>query len=309
MYPRGHDKPYNDLSGYLRKKFGVRVQKLSIDAGFTCPNRDGTLGIGGCTFCHNSTFKPDYCHPDQSVTEQLEQGIRFFGKRYDAQAYLAYFQAYTNTYAPLEKLRELYESALEMPGIRGIVIGTRPDCIDEPLLDYLESLTANYFVAIEFGLESRLDRTLLRVNRGHTWQQAVDGLRSAAGRRIHIGAHFIIGLPGETERDFFNLVDQINELPLDSVKFHHLQIIRHTRMAREFKDTPGDFHLFSLDEYIDLMIRMLERLRPEIIVDRMVSQSPPEMLIAPRWGKKNYEVIDLLVNEMNRRQTWQGRLR
>lgn len=301
-------KPYNDLSGYFRERFGQRVQKLSVNAGFTCPNRDGTVGVGGCTFCNNSTFNPSYCEPEKSVEAQLRQGMDFFKTRYDSQMYLAYFQAYSNTYASLDVLKKLYEEAIAVPGISGLVIGTRPDCVDPSLLEYLEILARDYFISVEYGVESAADQTLQRVNRGHNYTQAVEAIVQTAGRGLHVGAHFILGLPGENETHYMKLISKINTLPLDSVKFHQLQIVKGTAIASEFDQNPSDFQLFDADSYIDLVIRLLEKLKPDIIVERFVSESPKDLLIAPRWGMKNFEVVDKLVAEMNRRNTWQGRL-
>ncbi len=308
IHPWGDERPYNDLPVHFRRIFGLRVQKLAVNAGFTCPNRDGTVGTGGCTYCNNSGFNPGYCDPGVSVTEQLEQGMAFFDRRYGSPGYLAYFQAYTNTYGPLEHLKELYNEALDHPRILGLVIGTRPDCVDAPLLDYFSDLAKRYYICLEYGLESTRDDTLKRINRGHTWRQSVDAIIATAGRGIQTGAHMIIGLPGEEEPDFFNHIGELNRLPLHLVKFHQLQIVEGTAMAREYHLNPESFDLFAAGDYIDLMIRMLEKLNPGIIVERFVSESAPGLLIAPKWGLKNFEVVDRLTAEMKRRGTWQGRL-
>ncbi|MBN1108702.1 MAG: TIGR01212 family radical SAM protein, partial [Bacteroidales bacterium] len=234
-YPWGHDRRFNAYSGYFRKLFGSRVQKVSVDAGFTCPNRDGTKGRGGCTYCNNDAFNPSYCIPEKSVRQQIEEGISFHRRRYrEAESYLVYFQAYTNTYAPLSRLREIYSEALEVPGIKGLVIGTRPDCIDDEKLEYIKELSSDHYVAVEYGVESCYDKTLKRINRCHTYNDAVEAIEASARKGIHTGAHFIFGLPGETREEMMAEADIISGLPLTTVKFHQLQIIRGTAMEREY---------------------------------------------------------------------------
>jgi radical SAM protein (TIGR01212 family) len=305
-YIWGHERPFNDLSGYLKARFGSRIQKLSIDAGFTCPNRHGSKGTSGCTFCNNQSFNPPYCSKDQPVTEQLLQGMAFFAAKYPDNRYLAYFQAYTNTYGSLEVLKKLYAEALSVPGIIGIVIGTRPDCISGELLDYLEDLAKSVYVSVEYGMESTCEKTLIRINRGHTHSESVKAIRLTAGRGIHVGAHLIFGLPGESEEDILNQAIEINSLPLDMLKIHQLQIIRGTVMALEYSASPGDFLSFVPETYIDLVIRFLEILRPNIILERFASVSPPGMILNQKWGLKNYELVSRIEKEMVRRKTWQG---
>ena len=302
------EKPYNDFSSYCRRIFSSRVQKISIDAGFTCPNRDGTKGTGGCTFCDNKTFNPAYCLPENSVSTQLEQGISFFRERYKTQKYLAYFQAYSNTYAPLEYLKVLYDEALSHREVIGLVIGTRPDCVSEELFDFLDELSKEFFVSLEFGIESTLDRTLERVNRGHSFREVEEVFKACSAHNFKVGAHLILGLPGEDETDILSHADKLSVLPFHFLKLHQLQIIRGTIMAKEYEAEPGDFLNFTADHYIDLTIRFLERLNPEIILERFISQSPPDKLISPKWGLKNHEFTAKLENEMKKRKTWQGRL-
>ncbi len=304
----GHAKRYNDFSTYFRKVFSERVQKVSVDAGFTCPNRDGTKGRGGCTYCNNKTFKPTYCNLEKSVTEQIEQGIRFFSKKYAAMKFLAYFQAYTSTWAPLEDLKKLYEEALQHPKIIGLVISTRPDAINEPLLDYLEELSEKVYVMLEFGLESHLDETLERINRGHTFEESVWALEETSRRGINNGAHLILGLPGETRNDWLEQARVISQLPVNNLKLHQLQIHRGTVLEKEYEKDPGQFKIFSTDEYVDLVVDYLELLNPNIIVERFISQAPPELLIAPRWGLKNFEFVARVEKRLKERNTWQGRL-
>lgn len=308
-YTWGHDKPYNDFSSYFRGLFSERVQKISIDAGFTCPNRDGSKGIGGCTFCDNKTFNPGYCKPDKSVTSQLEQGIAFFKDRYKTQRYLAYFQAYTNTYSSLEHIKSLYEEALSHPDVIGIVIGTRPDCIYPELLEYLDELAKEYFISLEFGVESTLDRTLKRINRGHSYQEVIDAMKACEPYDFKIGMHLILGLPGESIPDILSHAETISKLDPDFLKLHQLQIIRNTKIEIEYNEKPQDFIKFTAEEYIDLTIRFLEKLNPDIIIERFISQSPPEKLIAPKWGLKNFEFTAKLEKEMRKRNAYQGRKR
>ncbi|MFA6125887.1 MAG: TIGR01212 family radical SAM protein [Bacteroidales bacterium] len=308
LHSWGHYRPFNDLSGYLKGRFGARVQKLSIDAGFTCPNRDGTRGSGGCTFCNNKSFNPAYCSSDRSVGEQIKQGMDFFSPKYPGISYLAYFQAYTNTYASIDHLKGLYSEALNIPGISGIVIGTRPDCISAELLDYLEELSHRYYISVEYGVESTLDTTLLRINRGHDYLESVTAIEQTANRGIHVGVHLILGLPGETIEDMLSHARKISLLPLNMLKIHQLQIIRGSRMEADFVASPDDFATFSADSYVDLIVRFLELLNPSIVVERFASASPPELIAGKRWGLKNFEIVAKIEKEMISRKTWQGRL-
>ncbi len=307
-YYWGHSKRYNDFPTHFKKLFNKRVQKVSVDAGFTCPNRDGKIALNGCSYCNNKTFKPDYCRIEKSVTKQIQQGIDFFAKKYPDMKYLAYFQSYSNTYAPLEILKERYEEALSHPQIVGLVIGTRPDCVPHEVLDYLEELSKNYYVMVEFGVESVKDATLKRINRGHLFKEAQQALEETARRDIHNCAHLILGLPGENREDFLNQAKIISQLPVENLKLHQLQIHKGTRMAVEYKQKPEDFNLFSANEYIELVVDYLELLNPSIIMERFVSQSPKDLLIAPKWGLKNFEFIDKLNKRLQERDTWQGRL-
>ena len=284
-----NSKPYREFGDFLREVFPYKVKKISINAGFTCPNRDGTKGFGGCTYCNNQTFSPEYCHTEKSVTEQLEAGVRFFSRKYPEMKYLAYFQAYTNTYDELDSLTSKYEEALACPGVVGLIVGTRPDCMPDALLDYFSALSQKKFVMIEYGLESTLDRTLTRINRGHTHAESEEAIRRTAARNIYTGAHLILGLPGESREDILLHADILSALPLTTLKLHQLQLIRGTRMAREQAEHPELCHLYTADEYIDLVIDFIERLNPSIVVERFVSQSPKELLIAPDWGLKNFE--------------------
>ena len=298
---------YNDLSAYLSAHFPFKVQKISLNAGFTCPNRDGTVGHGGCTYCNNQTFNPAYCKTEKTVTEQLVEGKQFFARKYPEMKFLAYFQAYTNTYAELEELKRKYEEALQVKDVVGIVIGTRPDCMPDTLLDYLEELNQRTFLIVEYGVESTDNDTLKRINRGHTFEVAEEAIRKTAARGIRVGAHIILGLPGETNDQLIKQAGVLSALPLTTLKLHQLQLIKGTRMAHEFEMQPEDFHLYSADEYIDLVIDYVEHLRPDIVLERFVSQSPKELLIAPDWGLKNHEFTDKVKKRMRERDAWQGK--
>ena len=298
---------YNDFAGFLAGEFPFKVQKISVNAGFTCPNRDGTKGFGGCTYCNNQTFNPAYCRDDRSVTMRLEEGKRFFVRKYPQMKYLAYFQAYTNTYGELELLKRMYEEALAVEGVVGLVIRTPPDCMPDSLLDYLEEVNRRTFLLVEYGIESADDRTLERINRGHSFACTEDAVRRTAARGIRTGGHVILGLPGESREDLIKQAERLSELPLTTLKMHQLQLIRGTRMAHEYALHPEEFHLFSADEYIDLVIDYVEHLRPDLILERFVSQSPRELLIAPDWGLKNHEFTDRVKKRMKERDAWQGK--
>lgn len=287
-------KPYRDFSDFLATHFAGKIQKISINAGFSCPNRDGTLGTGGCTYCNNQTFNPSYCAPSLSVTEQLEEGKRFFARKYPSMRYLAYFQAYTSTHGDIERLKSLYEEALAVDGVVGLIIGTRPDCMPDELLDYLELLAARCFVLVEYGAESSHDSTLELINRCHTWGQTVEAVNRTAERGIHVGLHMIMGLPGESLEMMLSSVDALSALPIDTVKFHQLQIIRGTRLARDIEMGLYDVPRMSVEEYIDLCAMIVQRINPSIAIERFTSQSPEELLIYPKWGLKNYQFVNLL---------------
>ena len=301
------EKRYRDFSDFLSAHFDGKVQKISLHAGFTCPNRDGSIGVGGCTYCNNQTFSPEYCHTGKSITCQLDEGVAFFARKYPDMRYLAYFQAYTNTYGEFSELKRKYEEALAHPGVVGIIIGTRPDCMPDVLLSYLSDLSRRTFVLVEYGVESASDETLRRINRGHDFATSVDAIRRTAAAGVAVGAHMILGLPGESREMILTHADRLSQLPLDTIKLHQLQLIRGTRMASEYELAPGDFHLYDVDEYIDLAIDFAERLSPSIAIERFVSQSPAELLIAPNWGLKNHEFTARLLRRMRERDSWQGK--
>ena len=299
---------YNEFGTYLRGIFGCKVQKITIDAGFTCPNRDGKVGVGGCTYCNNQTFNPAYCHRNRPVAEQMREGISFFAHKYPEMKYLAYFQAYTNTYESLDVLKQRYNEALAVNDCVGIVIGTRPDCMPNELLEYLAELSKTTFVLVEYGIESTSDATLLRINRGHDYACAVDAVVRTAAAGIPVGAHIILGLPGEGREELMLQAAELSRLPLTTLKLHQLQIVRGTRMAVEYVENPADFHLFAMEDYIETVVDYIERLNPDIVLERFASQSPKELLIAPDWGIKNHELVDKIKARMRERGTWQGRV-
>jgi uncharacterized protein len=310
IYSWGHERRFNAYSNYFRKMYGSRVQKLSIDAGFTCPNRDGSKGRGGCTYCNNNAFNPSYCQPEKTITKQIEEGIEFHRWRYNkANTYMAYFQAYSNTYDSLSRLKELYTEALSYPGVIGLIIGTRPDCIDSEKLEYLKELSEKHYVSVEYGIESCYNKTLDRINRGHTYEEAEDMIRKTAESGITTGAHFIFGLPGESREEMLQEAGIISKLPLTTVKFHQLQIVKGTLMEKEFENNPNDFEFFTLEEYLDFFIRFLERLTPDVVVERFTGEAPPRFLAGNSWGKKRSDqIVNMVEKKLTELDTWQGRL-
>ena len=301
---------YNSQADYFKEKYGVRLQKLVVDAGFTCPNRDGTIARGGCTYCDNNAFHPNYSTPDKSIARQLAEGIEFHRGRYRrAGGYLAYFQPYSNTYAPLDRLKQLYREALSYPEVKGIVIGTRPDCVDDEKLDYLAGLAKEHIVIVEYGIESCYDDTLKHINRGHGWADAVRAVRMTAERGICCGAHFIFGLPYESREMMLAAADKINALEIESVKFHQLQIIKGTKMEEEFSQHPERFVTFALEEYIDFFVDFVERLRPGLVIERFAGEVPPRFVNSTPWGLvRNVELNRMLEKRLEQRETFQGRL-
>lgn len=307
-YAWGDTRRYNSYSGYFRRLFGARVQKVAVNAGFTCPNRDGTIARGGCTFCNNGAFTPSYCMPIKSVTQQIDEGIEFHRSRYrEATRYLVYFQSFSNTYAPLERLRAVYDEALAHPAVAGIVVGTRPDCVDARKLDYFAHLARDRYVALEYGIESTSDLTLRAVNRGHDYACAVRAVEQTAERGIPVGAHFILGLPGESDEMLLAQTARINALPLTSVKFHQLQIFRDTAMAADYDRNPARYRFWELEAYIDLVVDLLRRLRPALVVERFASEAPPRYHYGPNWGLvRNERLWSMLEKRLEERGAYQG---
>lgn len=325
-FPEG--KRYSSFVGYFKKTYGERLQKIVLDAGFTCPNRDGNIGLGGCTYCDNAAFHPSYSTAGKSLHMQLEEGIVFHKVRYrTTEHYLAYFQSFSNTYGPLDRLKVLYEEALAHPSVVGIVIGTRPDCVDEEKLDYLAALAEGKIlkdwertmsdgtvrrkpiVILEYGVESCYNRTLMRINRGHDFETAEWAIRQTAARGLDVGIHMILGLPGETRQMMLDACYALNELPIRSIKFHQLQIVKGTRMEKEYERVPDDFERFTLDGYLDFFTDILERLRPDLYIERIAGEVPPRFVSETPWGLiRNAELLRLLDARLEDRDTWQGRL-
>lgn len=308
-YPWGTARRYNSSSDYFKREFGGRVQKVSVNAGFTCPNRDGSIGTGGCTYCNNLAFSPSYCRADKPVALQVAEGIEFHRKRYRrAERYIAYFQSYTNTYARAGELRKIYEEALAVPGVIGLVAGTRPDCVDDDILDLFAELSGKYYTAIEYGIESCYDRTLRAINRGHDFGAPVSAIIRTAERGIRVGGHIIFGLPGETRDEMLAEAALLSRLPLDNIKFHQLQIVRGTAVARQYSEDPESFSLFGLDEYLDFMVEFTERLSPRIIIERFAGEVPLRYLAGKlRWGIRNDQVVVRFEKRLEERDSWQGK--
>ncbi len=309
-YAWGHSRRFNSYSEYMKKEFGGRVQKLSIDAGFTCPNRDGKAGTGGCTFCNNKAFNPSYCSREKTISQQIQEGIDFHKIRYRrAEKFLAYFQPYSNTYAPLETLKNLYQEALAHPDVAGIIIGTRPDCVDDKILDYIEELSHRTFITIEFGIESCYDASLLRINRGHNFQTTIDALRMTSERGIRTGGHIIIGLPGETREMILDEAGILSELPVDHLKFHQLQVVKGTSMEKDYLLHPEIYKEYELNEYLELMAEFIELLRPDILIERIAGEAVIDYDLRPSWGFRNDQVLNRFERKLEEMDSWQGKRR
>lgn len=308
-YPWNHNRRFNAYANYFRNQFGQRIQKLSIDAGFTCPNRDGKVGTGGCTYCNNDAFNPSYCQPHKPVIQQIEEGIEFHARRYRrAENYLAYFQAFSNTYAPLNDLKQIYNQALRHPLISGLVIGTRPDCMDEEKLDYFAELSQQKYLIIEYGIESCYDKTLKRINRGHNFETLVKMLELTASKGIKTGGHLIFGLPGETKQEMLAEAEIISKLPLNNIKFHQLQIIKGSMMETDYKMYPENYTFFQLEEYIEFMTDFLEKLNLAFVVERFAGEVPPRFLAGPGWGLiRNDQILQKIEKKLEERDSWQGK--
>lgn len=300
------DFPYNAYGKFLQEKFGARVHKVSVHAGFTCPNRDGTVARGGCTYCNIVSFTPESARPRYSVRDQIESGIAFLKKRFEAKKFIVYFQPYSNTYAPVEHLETLYRDALAHPEVVGLSIGTRPDCIDNKKLHMLADLAREKFIGVEYGIESVYDETLELINRGHDFTCTARAIHRTREFGLQVTGHIILGFPNETEAQMLASAEKINALQLEALKIHNLHIVRHTELARQYAAQP--FHVFSFDEWKDLLIRFLERLSPSTLIERLYGEAPRELLIAPRWHLSKAEIIQGIEREMRWRRTYQGRL-
>jgi radical SAM protein (TIGR01212 family) len=308
-YPWGDNRRFNSYAGYFKRTFGGRIQKVSIDAGFTCPNRDGSLGRTGCSYCDNDSFNPSYCIPHKSITEQIEEGIEFHARRYrHADKFLAYFQAYSNTYAPVAQLRKIYSEALRHPDVIGLVIGTRPDCVDSDKLDYLAELSKKYHIVLEYGLESCYDKTLKWIDRKHNFECSRKAIEETAARGIRTGIHLIFGLPGETVEEMIDEAGIISGLPVDSVKFHQLQLLKNTGITDEYMRNPSGFHIFDVPGYIDFMTKIIEKLRPDIVVERIAGEVPPRFLAVPAWNNlRNDQILQLFEKNLEKQNTCLGK--
>ncbi len=278
-----------DFAQFISRYLQGKVQKISVNAALSCPNRDGTKGRGGCSYCNNSSFSPDYALNALSVAEQISRGKAFFSRKYPQMRYLAYFQSYTSTNAPIEQVCKMYNEALVEKDVVGLIIGTRPDCMPQELLNRLKEIASKKFVMVEYGAESANDDTLQRVNRCHTWAETVDAVMRTHQAGLPVGLHLIMGLPGETKEDMLKTIDMVNELPVDMIKCHQMQLIKGTRLAADVAAGRCSVTEWSVDEYVDFCCEIIGRLRPGIGVERFVSQSPDDLLISPRWGLKNYE--------------------
>lgn len=308
MYPWGNQRRYYSWTDAMRRRYGTRLQKLSVNAGFSCPNRDGTVGVGGCTFCDNDAFSPSYCRPDKSVTEQIDRGLRFIKKRYPrASLFVAYFQSFSNTWAPLGRLEEVYQEALAHPAVSGLVIGTRPDCVDADKLDYLAELSRTHIIKLEFGIESCNDHSLKRINRGHRFADSVKAIQMSAKRNLTTGAHMIFGLPGESRVQMLEQVHEINKLPIHTIKFHQLQIVKGTPMAREYAANPDDFALFDPEAYVAFVCEFIARLRPDIAIERLSGEVPPQYNAGKKWnGIRADRMIAMVEQALEEKQLHQG---
>ncbi|MCC5932493.1 MAG: TIGR01212 family radical SAM protein [Cyclobacteriaceae bacterium] len=300
------DRPFNDYAQWIKQKYGFRMQKISLDAGFTCPNRDGNLGRGGCTFCNGTSFRPGYCDPGLNFIEQVDKAINFFKPKYPGCGFVAYLQSYTNTYAPIQALKKIYEPILGHPEIKGLVIGTRPDCLSHAILDYLSKLNEDYEIVLEIGIESTLDRTLGRINRQHDYEASVAAIGQVHLRGLQTAAHLILGLPGENYEDMVSHAIRLSELPIQSLKLHQLQVLRGSVMAGQYIKNPSSFNLMTMEEYVNLLADFLTQLRPDISIERMSSQAPAHDLIAPVWGKKNFEITRLVEKALLETGRFQG---
>ena len=305
-FPWGTSRRYNAYVDYLKGKFGNRVQKVIVNAGFTCPNRDGTKGYGGCIYCNNDSFKPSYCEPEMSITDQVEAGIAFLSRRYKVDQFMVYFQPYTNTYAHLDKLQLLYEEALNHPQVIGLSIGTRPDCVDSEKIDYLEQLAKDYYINIEYGLESPYDRTLEWINRQHDFQSWVDAVNMTAGRGIEICSHIILGIPVESRQEMLQTANIISRYPIDALKIHHLHVVQKTVLAKKYREAP--FQLMDLPDYIDLVVEFLQRLKPDMKIQRLLGETQPRLLVGPQWGIRADAIQRRIEKKMTQHDVWQGKL-
>jgi radical SAM protein (TIGR01212 family) len=295
---------YNAFGPYLKKKFNATVYKVNVDAGFTCPNRDGSLGVTGCIYCNNDSFRPSKCKPELPIREQIQNGIRYLSARYRAEKFLVYFQPYTNTYAPVAELEQLYREALSAPSVIGLAIGTRPDCVDNERIELLQGLAKDHFILVEYGLQSIYDKSLSYILRGHDYHAFLDAINMTEGRGIHIGAHIIVGFPTETKEEMLSMADEVSGLPVEFLKIHQLQIVKDTVLAEQYLREP--FYTFGYNEYIEFLVDFIERLSPEIILQRLFATAPDDILLAPKWGKTRQQIIRDIEERFIKRNAFQG---
>ena len=300
------DRRYNNYNSYLKEKFGCRVHKVSVGVGFTCPNRDGNVAIGGCIYCNNDSFVPSYARSNLSLQDQIRTGMEYLKKRFKAEKFIIYFQAYTNTYDKIEKLEKLYREALDNENVVGLAIGTRSACVDEEKIKLFEDLAKDWFVSIEYGIESIYDKTLEYMNRGHNYKSIIDAIQITKEKGIHIGAHIIVGFPTETRDEMLLMADEISRLKIDFLKVHNLHVVKNTPLARMYAKDP--FHVFNYEEYIDFISRFIAQLSPKIVLERLFTDTPQDLLIAPKWNKTHNEILRGIEMELERRNTYQGRL-
>lgn len=296
---------YNPYARFLKEKFGSKIYKISVDAGFTCPNIDGTVARGGCTFCNNQSFTPPMADRRASLREQINKGMEFLKRRYRAEKFVVYFQSYTNTYAPTEQLEAMWSLALEHKDVIGLTIGTRPDCVDEEKIRLLEQLARDYFITVEYGIQSIYDRTLERVNRGHNYQCFLDAVERTRHRSIYLCTHIILGFPNESRDEMLAMADEISRLDLDFLKIHHLQVISGTQMAKSYQAAP--FHTLDYREYLELVSDFIERLAPDLVLQRLFAEAPDSMLIAPKWDQSKKQIYHDIERTMQERDAYQGK--
>ncbi len=299
------DRRYNSFGAYIKKRFGTTVYKVNVDAGFTCPNRDGTVGTSGCIYCNNDSFRPNSCRPTLTLSEQIHNGITYVKKRYKADKFLVYFQPYTNTYASIDELEHLYEEALSAPSVIGLAIGTRPDAVDAGKIALIQSLAEKYFILIEYGMQSMYDRTLKFINRGHDYNTFLKAVELTKNRGIFIGAHIIAGFPTETREEMLSMADELSHLHIEFLKIHQLQVVKDTPLEIMYKENP--FHVFGYEEYLDFITEFIERLSPRIILQRLFATAPDSILIAPQWGKSRQEILRDIEKRLEIKDTYQGK--
>ena len=299
------DKRYNDLNSHLRSLFGCRVQKITVDAGLSCPNRDGTVSTGGCIFCNDRGSGTGAHSRGLTITDQLIQGKKFLGRRYKAKKFLVYFQSFSNTYAPVGKLQKMYDEALAVEDVVGLSIGTRPDCVDLPVLDLLQEYAGRRLIWVEYGLQSASDKTLKLINRGHDVRSFEDAVKATSNRGIKICAHVILGLPGETRKDILHTAETISALGVDGVKLHLLYVVKGTPLEALYRQ--GNYRCLDQQEYVDLICDFLERIPPQMVIQRLTGDPHPEELVAPQWSRRKTQTLQLINDTLEERDTWQGK--